>query len=65
MIIERIQAGGLIIADNVLWSGKVVNHATDEATQALQLFNRKMVEDNRVENVLLPVRDGLTLIRKI
>ncbi len=65
LIIERIQAGGLIIADNVLWSGKVVNHATDEATQALQLFNRKMVEDNRVENVLLPVRDGLTLIRKI
>ncbi|CAI8160639.1 MAG: Putative O-methyltransferase [Bacteroidota bacterium] len=65
LIIERIQAGGLIIADNVLWSGKVVNHATDEATQALQLFNRKMVEDNRVENVLLTVRDGLTLIRKI
>ena len=65
LIIERIQADGLIIADNVLWSGKVVTNATDEATQALQLFNKKMVEDTRVETVLLPVRDGLTLIRKI
>ncbi|NCG04474.1 MAG: methyltransferase [Bacteroidetes bacterium] len=65
LIIDRINAGGLIIADNVLWSGKVVTNATDEATQALQLFNMKMVEDTRVETVLLPVRDGLTLIRKI
>ena len=65
LIIDRIKAGGLIIADNVLWSGKVVTNATDEATQALQLFNMKMVEDTRVETVLLPVRDGLTLIRKI
>ena len=65
LIIDRIKAGGLIIADNVLWSGKVVTNATDEATQALQLFNTKMVEDTRVETVLLPVRDGLTLIRKI
>ena len=65
LIIDRIKAGGLIIADNVLWSGKVVTNAADEATQALQLFNTKMVEDTRVETVLLPVRDGLTLIRKI
>lgn len=65
LIIDRIKAGGLIIADNVLWSGKVVTNAADEATQALQLFNTKMVEDRRVETVLLPVRDGLTLIRKI
>ena len=65
LIIDRINAGGLIIADNVLWSGKVVTNAADEATQALQLFNMKMVEDTRVETVLLPVRDGLTLIRKI
>ena len=65
LIIDRIKAGGLIVADNVLWSGKVVTNATDEATQALQLFNTKMVKDKRVETVLLPVRDGLTLIRKI
>ena len=44
LIIERIQAGGLIIADNVLWSGKVVTNATDEATQALQLFNKKIIK---------------------
>lgn len=65
LIIDRIQVGGLIIADNVLWSGKVVTNATDEATQTLQQFNKKVVEDTRVETVLLPVRDGLTLIRKI
>ena len=64
LIIDRIQTGGLIIADNVLWSGKVVTNATDEATKALQEFNKKVVEDTRVETVLLPVRDGLTLIRK-
>jgi len=64
LIIDRIQVGGLIIADNVLWSGKVVTNATDEATQTLQQFNKKVVEDTRVETVLLPVRDGLTLIRK-
>ena len=64
LIIDRIQTGGLIIADNVLWSGKVVTNATDEATKALQEFNKKVVDDTRVETVLLPVRDGLTLIRK-
>ena len=64
LIIDRVQTGGLIIADNVLWSGKVVTNATDEATQKLQQFNKKVVEDTRVETVLLPVRDGLTLIRK-
>jgi len=65
LIIDRIQPGGLIIADNVLWSGKVVTKATDEATEALQLFNKKVAKDTRVETVLLPVRDGLTLLRKI
>ena len=65
LIVERVQAGGLIIADNVLWSGKVVTKDTDEATQALVRFNKKVVEDSRVETVLLPVRDGLTLLRKI
>ena len=64
LIIDRVQTGGLIIADNVLWSGKVVTNTTDEATQTLQQFNKKVVEDTRVETVLLPVRDGLTLMRK-
>ena len=64
LIVDRVRSGGLIIADNVLWSGKVVNTAKDEATKALQVFNKKVTEDTRVETVLLPVRDGLTLIRK-
>ncbi|MDG1822494.1 MAG: O-methyltransferase [Flavobacteriaceae bacterium] len=64
LVVDRVRSGGLIIADNVLWSGKVVNSAKDEATKALQIFNKKVTEDQRVETVLLPVRDGLTLIRK-
>ena len=64
LVVNRVRSGGLIIADNVLWSGKVVNSAKDEATKALQVFNKKVTEDPRVETVLLPVRDGLTLIRK-
>lgn len=64
LVVNRVRSGGLIIADNVLWSGKVVNTAKDEATKALQVFNKKVTEDTRVETVLLPVRDGLTLIRK-
>lgn len=65
LIIDRINTGGLIIADNVLWSGKVVDHAEDDATKALQEFNTKVANDSRVETLLLPVRDGLTLMRKI
>ena len=64
LIIDRLKTGGLIIADNVLWSGKVITEATDAATKALQVFNKKVAEDARVETVLLPVRDGLTLMRK-
>ncbi len=65
LILDRVRTGGLIIADNVLWSGKVIEKATDEATQSLQLFNKKVVDDTRVETVILPIRDGLTLMRKI
>ena len=65
LIIDRVRSGGVIIADNVLWSGKVMDAAIDEATQSLQVFNRKVAKDSRVETVILPVRDGLTLLRKI
>lgn len=65
LIVDRVRTGGLIIADNVLWSGKVIEKSTDEATQSLQLFNKKVVDDTRVETVILPIRDGLTLMRKI
>ena len=65
LIVDRVRSGGLIIADNVLWSGKVMESAEDEATQSLQVFNKKVNDDKHVETVILPVRDGLTLLRKI
>jgi len=65
LIVDRVRSGGLIIADNVLWSGKVTEDAADQATASLQIFNNKVALDNRVETVVLPVRDGLTLLRKI
>ena len=60
-----VHSGSMLIADNILWSGKVVEpvaHA-DRHTQALLEFNRMVVEDPRVENVIVPLRDGLNLIR--
>ncbi|MFR9603576.1 MAG: O-methyltransferase [Rikenellaceae bacterium] len=60
-----LKSGSVIIADNILWSGKVVEplHHNDKHTRALLEFNRMVVEDPRVECVILPIRDGLTLIR--
>ncbi len=64
LVIDRMSEGGFIIADNVLWSGKVLLDVKDEDTRALHEFNEKVMADDRVENVLLPIRDGLMLIRK-
>ena len=64
-IIDKIDVGGLIIADNVLWSGKVIYEQKDEETIALDKYNKKIVTSERVENVLLPVRDGLMISRKV
>jgi predicted O-methyltransferase YrrM len=67
MVFERVRPGGIIIADNVLWSGKVLEPAEDmdKDTRAIHSFNQKVRSDGRVECVLLPVRDGLLVIRKI
>ena len=66
LVIEKVKKGGLIIADNVLWSGKILSlNEQDKETQALRTFNQKVQEDNRVENILLPIRDGLMLCRKL
>ncbi len=65
LIVDRVRSGGLIIADNVLWSGKVVERANCEATESLQIFNKKVAKDSRVETIILAVRDGLTLLLKI
>ncbi|MEO9966620.1 MAG: O-methyltransferase [Reichenbachiella sp.] len=65
LVIDKMTTGGFIIADNILWSGKVVSKpkAGDKDTKALIEFNQKIHEDPRVENVLLPVRDGLMILR--
>lgn len=65
LVIDKVRSGGFIIADNVLWKGKVVNtQKVDSDTQIILDFNTKVQQDTRVENVLLPVRDGLLVIRK-
>ena len=64
LILPSMRKGGLIIADNVLWSGKVTEEKKDKDTAALHEFNEKIQADPRVDNVLLPVRDGLMLIYK-
>ena len=66
LIIEKVKKGGLIIADNVLWTGKVVEpeNDDDELTQYLIDFNKMINEDDRVENIILPLRDGLNVILK-
>ena len=64
LIIDRVRPGGLILADNVLWSGKVVQEPDDPDAQALHAFNEKVQQDPRVENFILPLRDGLMIARK-
>ncbi|MDQ3073103.1 MAG: O-methyltransferase [Bacteroidota bacterium] len=64
LVWEKLRPGGFIIADNVLWSGKVTQPKPDKDTQALMAFNEKVHADERAENVLLPIRDGLMVIRK-
>lgn len=64
LVFDKVCPGGFIIADNVLWSGKVLDQEKDENTQALHDFNKMVQADERVSNVLLPVRDGLMVICK-
>jgi caffeoyl-CoA O-methyltransferase len=66
LIFDKVRPGGYIIADNVLWSGKVIEELVpgDFDTKALLDFNAKVSSDPRVEAVLLPVRDGLMVLRK-
>ena len=66
LILPRMRPGGLILADNTLWDGKVLDpspRASDTQTIGLQRFNDMIASDTRVEKVILPMRDGLTLIR--
>jgi caffeoyl-CoA O-methyltransferase len=67
MVLDKVVAGGFILVDNVLWSGKVTqqtNKKIDADTQSILDFNARIQDDDRVENLLLPLRDGLMMIRK-
>ena len=67
LVIDKMKPGGLILADNVLWSGKIVEEIKPnyKSTKALHEFNLKVHHDSRVENVLIPIRDGILAIRKL
>ncbi|WP_289042981.1 O-methyltransferase [uncultured Olleya sp.] len=67
LIIDKLNPGGIILSDNVLWHGKVVEPLNDKdvSTKAVLDFNTLLKEDPRIETVLLPIRDGLTISRKI
>ena len=67
LVVDKVRSGGMILADNVLWSGKVLSEPKpkDEETRALKTFNKKVLDDPRVESLLLPVRDGLMVLRKL
>ena len=64
LALEKLADGGFILADNVLWKGRVTDPAPDARTRAIMDFNAQVAADPRVEQVMLPVRDGLLLIRK-
>ena len=67
LVIDKVPRGGLIIADNVLWSGKVVSgeRGQDQDAASIHQFNEKVQRDERVENIMLPLRDGLLIARKV
>ena len=66
LVIDKLNNNGVILADNVLWSGKVINSEDhDLTTNVLREFNKNVNNDNRVETILLPIRDGISIIRKI
>ncbi|WP_276345996.1 O-methyltransferase [Daejeonella sp. JGW-45] len=64
LVIDKLRSGGVIIIDNVLWSGKVLDEKTDTNTAIITNFNKMVSEDQRVEKLILPVRDGLFIVRK-
>ena len=67
LIIDKMNTGGIILSDNVLWSGKVIEtlNPKDKMTKAVLEYNTLLKKDKRIETVVLPIRDGLTISRKI
>ncbi len=66
IVIDMLKPGGIILADNVLWGGKVIDPESnlDPSTAGILAFNKKVRNDKRIENIILPVRDGISVIRK-
>jgi caffeoyl-CoA O-methyltransferase len=65
-LVPRVRPGGLLLADNVLWSGRIVDDTADDASiHALRAFNDMVVLDDRVESMILPAFDGLTMARRL
>lgn len=64
MLIERVPSGGLLLIDNVLWKGKVLSENPDSQTQQIITLNNVLATDDRVEKLILPIRDGLFVLRK-
>ena len=67
LIIEKLNHGGIVLSDNVLWSGKVLHepNKNDAETNAIIAYNSKVKKNNRVETLLLPLRDGISILRKL
>ncbi len=66
LILPKMPSGGILVADNVLWDGKVVDpNVQDKETNGIRNFNQLVRNDNRVEQVLLPLRDGMLMVRKV
>lgn len=65
MLVEMLNEGGLLLADNVLWDGKVVSNSPDADTANIDAFNKTVHADPRVENVILPIRDGVLVARRL
>jgi len=65
LILPKLRKGGIILADNILWSGKILDENMDKTSIILDEFNKQVAKDSRVENVILPLRDGINVIRKL
>lgn len=63
LVIPRCSKGAVILVDNVLWNGKVLDEKKDTKTKAIDDFNKKVLNDNRISSVILPIRDGIQLIK--
>ena len=63
ILLKKMNAGGVILIDNVLWSGKVLKSDGDDDTKALKAFNEKIKNDDRVVQLMLPIRDGVTMLK--